>query len=177
MSKNIAEGFFERNKTIIDNKKDIDALHNKGFGEKKDSFLVLDLFETMYLIENKNLKVIYKKDELPKNAVLKKASENLKDNKLTEKYKVYKDIRAKGFIVKTGLKFGFDFRVYPKGKKAGEGHSKYVVEVIPEEKITTNEEIARIVRMASGLKTKAILAIVDNDLDISYFNLERFNFK
>ena len=39
----------------------------------------------------------------------------------------FKDLRKKGYIVKTALKFGADFRVYEKGVKPGEDHAKWVV--------------------------------------------------
>jgi len=42
------------------------------------------------------------------------------DKKFYSKLIVYRDLRERGFVVKTGYKFGFDLRVYPRGKKPGE---------------------------------------------------------
>jgi len=42
------------------------------------------------------------------------------DKKIQIKYPVFKDLREKGYIVKTALKFGADFRIYDKGQKPGE---------------------------------------------------------
>ena len=41
------------------------------------------------------------------------------DKQFYSKQKVHEDLREKGYCIKTGLKFGFDFRVYPRGKKNG----------------------------------------------------------
>jgi tRNA-intron endonuclease len=52
---------------------------------------------------------------------------------------VYSDLRERGFLVKTGFKFGCDFRVYERGVKLKKGpkeafeHTKWVVHAIPEE--------------------------------------------
>ena len=50
-----------------------------------------------------------------------------KDNRIDVKLKVYSDLRVKGYVVKTALKFGGDFRVYDKGVRPGEDHAKWVV--------------------------------------------------
>ena len=39
------------------------------------------------------------------------------DKKIQLKYPVFKDLREKGYVVKTALKFGAEFRVYEKGHK------------------------------------------------------------
>ena len=43
------------------------------------------------------------------------------------RYCVFKDIRNRGYIIKTALKFGADFRVYDRGVKPGEDHAKWIV--------------------------------------------------
>ena len=49
------------------------------------------------------------------------------DKKFKTKYFVFADMREKGYIEKTALKFGAEFRVYDKGIKPGDDHSKWVV--------------------------------------------------
>ena len=44
------------------------------------------------------------------------------DKKIQIKYPVFKNLREKGYIVKTALKFGAEFRVYEKNNK----HAKYL---------------------------------------------------
>ena len=40
---------------------------------------------------------------------------------------VFRDLRQKGYIVKTALKFGAEFRVYEPGKKIGQDHAKWIL--------------------------------------------------
>ena len=37
-------------------------------------------------------------------------------------YDVYADWRSKGYVIKTGFKFGTHFRIYFPGRTAGQGH-------------------------------------------------------
>ena len=43
------------------------------------------------------------------------------------RYIVFKEIRNRGYIIKTALKFGADFRIYDRGVKPGEDHARWVV--------------------------------------------------
>ncbi|MBU0635416.1 tRNA-intron lyase [Candidatus Micrarchaeota archaeon] len=90
-----------------------------------------------------------------------------------KKFVVFKELREKGFVVKTGFKFGFDFRVYPRGKRPGEAHSQWVIEVKNQEEKMKMPELSRFVRMAQTLHTKALLAIVDAENEINYYELSR----
>jgi len=168
------EGTLNGDKVICTKTRVKDALANKNFGEKYDDYTVLDVYETLYLMETRNLTVYYKNTELPKNGIVQKILEETENEYLMHKYQVFKEIRDKGYIIKTGLKFGFDFRVYPKGKKIDEAHTEFVVSVIPQDRLMKNEDIARSVRMASGLHAKAVFAIVDNELETTYYSADRF---
>ena len=42
-------------------------------------------------------------------------------------YIVFRDLRNRGYIVKTGFKYGSEFRLYERGKSPGDGHSNYLV--------------------------------------------------
>ena len=53
------------------------------------------------------------------------------------KYCVFKDLRSRGYIVKTALKFGADFRVYARGVKPGEDHAKWIVYPVHEGSVST----------------------------------------
>ncbi len=166
-------GQLDGDKVIVTDKSGIDNLIQKDFGELYDNYIVLDAYETIYLVEKRNMCVMYRKEELPKNAIIQKILENTDKDFLMHKYNVYKEFRDKGYVIKTGLKFGFDFRIYPQGKKIDEAHTKYVIEVWPQDKEIKSELIARSIRMALGLHATFILAIVDNELEISYYEMNR----
>ncbi len=82
---------------------------------------------------------------------------------------VFKDLTEKGFLVKTGLKYGSDFRVYT---KKGE-HTKFVVNVFDEKDKIKIKEIVGIVRLAQTINAWAVFAFVDSDRRITYYKLEK----
>lgn len=110
--------FLLENKIIVEDSTLKGVLVEKGFGESKGRNLVLDLFEGLYLVKNGKLVVLDKKGK----GVSEKKLFSLgleKDKRFYSKFVVYSDIKERGYCIKTGLKFGFDFRIYPKGKKMG----------------------------------------------------------
>jgi len=147
-------------------------LVEKGFGENKGRGLILDLFEAAYLIENDKIAVTDHKGKLVSQKKLcALASE--KDNSFYSKYTVYADIKEKGYCIKTGLKFGFDFRVYPKGRKMGESHTQYVIHVATESEKLSLPSISRMTRLAGNLHTIVLVAVVDREDEVNYYSIGR----
>jgi len=159
------KGTFLNNKTLITENDSKSWLIAKDYGEKKNKTLILDIYETLYFLEKGSLKLDKKQTF---EGIIKKCKKEVIDN-----FAVFKHLRALGYVTKTGLKFGFDFRAYPKGKGLEKAHSKYVVWVVKEkQKISTNE-LARAVRMALGLNTSLLLAVVGDDLEVIFQEINR----
>jgi len=156
-------------KGIVEDARLKSFLIQKSFGEKKNSKLILSLEECAYLAEKKKATVVKKGKKLSFKEIIATA----KVKNFLDRYLVFKDLRQKDYVVKTGLKFGFDFRVYPKGKKIGEAHTEFVVAVKPQHATFTPAEFARKVRMAQTLNTKLLIAIVDSEGDINYYLTKR----
>lgn len=112
----------------------------------------LDIFETCFLIEKGNLKI--------KNKTKKEVFETAKKRipNFIELYQIFKDWREKGFVVKSGFKFGCDFRLYKKAKPNKNIHSKYVLHLLPKE-TTKVSELSRAIRVAHSVRKSFILAI------------------
>ncbi len=163
------------NKIIVDNSTLKGQLVQSGFGESKGRTLILDLYETVFLLLKEKILVIDSKGKEMKAKDLLALSLK-KDKEFYSKLLVYSDIREKGFSIKTGLKFGFDFRVYPKGKKMGQAHSKFVIKVADENDKLSMPEISGISRLSGNLHTQAVLAVVDAENYISYYSIERTQF-
>ncbi len=149
------------------------SLVERGFGEKKEEGLVLSLYEAAYLLERGKLEVLKEGEPLDFHAFLRHA-EGVDKNFLV-KYTVFRDIRDRGYVIKTGFKFGTHFRVYPRGKKPGEAHTQYVVQVITEEDVLEPNDLSRMVRVATGIRTKLVLAFVDSENDVVYYKVERIS--
>jgi tRNA-intron endonuclease len=159
------------NKVIITDKKNKDKLFSKGFGENKKNELILNLFEALYLSSKKKLQVILKNKKISSKKILENGI--LEDKEFYSKSLVYSDLRDKGYQVKSGLKFGFDFRIYPKSKIMSKVHSETGINVVKENKKLSMREISNLTRSAKNIKINAVIAVVDNENEISYYEMNR----
>ena len=141
------------------------------FGEKSDQKIIYSLFETLYLIQDNKLELFdFKGKKLLEQEAQKKFSRL--DKNFPYKYSAFKDLRGKGYIVKTALKFGAEFRIYEKGKKIGEDHSKWICFPVPENQYHTWQDFTAKNRVAHSTKKNLLIAIVDDESDVSYFEVK-----
>ncbi|MEI7961657.1 MAG: tRNA-intron lyase [archaeon] len=160
------------NKVIVGDSTLKGTLVEKGYGENKGRGLVLDLYEALYLTQKEKISVLDKKDKVVSEKKLFALGLE-KDKKFYSKFIVYSDIKERGYCIKTGLKFGFDFRVYPKGKKMGEAHSKYVIHVAPESEKVSMPALSRMTRLSGNIHTLALIAVIDSEDSVNYYSAER----
>jgi tRNA-intron endonuclease len=160
------------NKAIVESRRLRDQLIQRGFGERVGKHLVLELCEALYLLEKNKLTVLSEGGRKMKPSSLLRYARAIEPRFYT-RYLVFKDLRDKGYVVKTGFKFGFHFRVYPKGKKPGEEHSAWVVWAVTQDESFTMPELSRMVRLAGNLNTQLLIAVVDAENDINYYLVER----
>ena len=120
-------------------------------------------------VEKKTIKIYAGKRLLNYDSFLKKACK-LEPNFLT-KFIVFKDMRNRGYIVKTALKFGADFRVYDKGIKPGQDHAKWILYPVAEGSTLTWHEFAAKNRVAHSTRKRLLIAIVDDESDVTYYEI------
>jgi len=138
--------------------------------ELEDGRVQLSLMEAMYLVEKKKLDIIDGKGkEIKQDSFQKKARKLEKNFKV--RYSVYKDIRDRGYIIKTALKFGADFRVYDRGIKPGEDHAKWIVYPVKETETLTWYDFAAKNRVAHSTKKRLLIGIVDEENDVTYYEI------
>ncbi len=89
--------FLFENKVIVDDSKQRDRLLQKGFGERKQKDLVLDLFEAVYLLEKEKIEVFEKNKKVSKKKLLDLGLK--KDKLFYSKYTVFNDLRERGFVI------------------------------------------------------------------------------
>ena len=155
---------------ISSNSADAHALYKKScFGEPVGEKIQYALSEAMFLLEKGKIEVFSRNKKLSKEELMKKLCRL--DKRFQVRYPVFKDLRKKGYIVKTALKFGADFRVYDKGKRPGKTHAKWIVFADHESKRTTWHEFSAKNRVAHSTKKKLLLAIVDDESDITYYEV------
>ncbi len=120
----------------------------------------LDIYETVFLMS----KGIVTLENSDMKEITRLAASRRKD--FEKLYGVYEDWRSKGYVIKTGFKFGTHFRVYfPGARPAGSGregswaHSKHVIHVFPKESKLLISEWARAIRVAHSVRKTFILAV------------------
>lgn len=156
---------------VSSNSSEAFSLYDKSsFGEKKDSKIIYSSVEALYLLEKGKMEISSKTRKLSHEELVRKFKSI--DKKIQLKYPVFKDLREKGYVVKTALKFGAEFRVYEKGAKIGDKHSKWVVFTDYESKTFTWQEFSAKNRVAHSTKKNLLLAIVDEEGDITYYEVK-----
>ncbi|MCK9151747.1 tRNA-intron lyase [Methanobacterium alcaliphilum] len=153
--------------TIV-NPKSTKLNQKSHYGKLEEDRLELSLIEASYLMEKGKISIHKEKEKLSLNQIIS----ILKKKELYSKYSVYRDLRNRGYIVKTGFKYGSEFRLYERGKSPGDGHSEFVVRVISENYDLNIMDFSSYVRVAHGVKKKLLLAVVDEEGDITYYNIE-----
>lgn len=147
------------------------SLYEKSsFGEKIGEKIHYSLSEVIYLIEKEKMELYSGKKKISESNLISKFKKI--DKKIQIKYPVFKDLREKGYIVKTALKFGAEFRVYDKGSKPGEKHAKWIVFTNHENNRMTWHDFSAKNRVAHSTKKKLLLAILDEEGDITYYEVE-----
>lgn len=141
---------------------------NSHYGQLVQDELQLPLIEALFLVEKDKLTL----SEGDRKLSLEELTDLVRDKGLFNKYLVFRDLRNRGYIVKTGFKYGSEFRLYERGRSPGNGHSDFLVKVLTEEQQIPINDFSSYVRVAHGVNKKLMLAVVDDEQDITYYNVE-----
>lgn len=145
-------------------------LHNRRFyGNLTDFGLELSLIEALYLLKHEKIKVFTEND---KAVSMDDLANIIRNKQIYSHYLVYEDLRTRGYIIKTGFKYGSDFRIYERGHKPGDGHSNYLVKILSEEQSIKARDFSSYVRVAHGVRKNLLLAVVDDEYNITYYDIE-----
>ena len=171
-----AEGVLEENKVVI--WENIEELYDNGFfGKILDNRLELAMAEACILIKRGRLTVTQEGKNMEFSDLFEHACKM--DRRFPERFRVYEDLRERGLVVRTGLKFGCDHRVYERGvqlkrgPKSAKEHTKWIVYCIPEDYTCSFQELSRSVRLPHNIRAKMLWALVDNEGDITYYQVLR----
>ena len=152
-------------------------LRDRYYGKELDCRLELGFVEALYLLSKGKLAVKKGAKKMAFKELLTFALE--RDKRISEKLAVYSDLRNRGLVVKTGFKFGCDFRVYQrgvgvkKGPKAPQEHTKWIVYCVPEDYNCSFAELSRAVRLAHSIRARMLWAVVDNEGEATYLEVVR----
>lgn len=153
---------------ILSNESEAFALNSKSsFGEKRNQLIEYTSFEALYLIHERKLEIIQGKKKINYDQALSKLKRN--DSNLDIKLEVFSYLRKKGYIVKTALKFGADFRVYDLGVKPGQEHARWLVSCFKSSKKLLWQDFAAKMRIANSTRKDLLIALVDEESSISFY--------
>jgi tRNA-intron endonuclease len=148
-----------------------ELFNQSRFGVMQKGKVQMTLMEALYLVEKEKIAVLDSREkEISFEKLMKKAEKA--EPKIWTRFMIYKDLRNRGYIVKTALKFGADFRVYERGVKPGEDHAKWVVYPVDEAETLTWYEFAAKNRVAHSTKKRLLIGIVDEENDVTYYEIK-----
>ncbi|MFW5953659.1 MAG: tRNA-intron lyase, partial [Candidatus Natronoplasma sp.] len=116
--------------------------------------LLVEDINTGNRLEKSDLKSIYEKNR----------------SEFRTEYKVYKDLRERGLIPKTGFKYGAPFRAYP--SNPDKKHAEYIVQPLRKDYKCQWYQVSRAVRVAHSVRKDFLYARV-KDGDVDYLKIKR----
>jgi tRNA-intron endonuclease len=149
-----------------------EVLHDRGFyGQPLDdgdpnrnlpSALQLSLVEAAYLATEGVLSL----DSDPE--AIRERGREVEGRRFDRRLRVYRALRERGVVPKTGFKFGADFRTYADVESVADlGHSECLVRVLPDDHTFSPRDLALDVRLAHGVRKRMIFALVGSNGEIT----------
>ncbi|MBI2147040.1 tRNA-intron lyase [Candidatus Woesearchaeota archaeon] len=172
MTKDKVEAKLVEEKVVTEDSDAARDIANQGrYGQIVNKCVELSLLEAIYLVEKEKLTVKDKRGkELPADQLMVKARRY--DPNISVRYRVFRDIRSRGYIVKTALKFGADFRVYDRGVKPGEDHAKWIVYPVHESSVMTWRDFSAKNRVAHSTKKRLMIGVADDEGDVTFYEIQ-----
>ena len=161
------KGNLFENKVVIEDTGAQELYQKGGYGDFENNKLELALIEALYLLEGGKIDVYSNERKLSFNMLTTMAKK--KDRRFVTRYTVYKDIRTRGYVTKTALKYGADFLVYPRGKKPWEEHSKWALFCVHESEAFDWRKFVALNRVAHSVRKDLLMGIVDDLGDVTYY--------
>ncbi len=141
----------------------LDLFRKYFYGVLKGNRVVLSAFEAVYLMERGFL-ISGADMDYVRNYCMRSIPD------FEKRYSVYRDLRERRFMVKTGFKFGSDYRVYEYVRSVSElKHSKYLVRLRDR---VAMFELAGDVRLSSAVN-KTVLYPIFEDGSLEYLAVRR----
>lgn len=166
-----AIGVLVKDKVVISSEPDANRIFNKGwYGKLVKQKLELSLVEALYLMEKgkMDIKPMTGK-KFNYDSFMKVATKE--EKRFPVRYAVYSDIRERGYITKTALKYGADFRVYPRGTTPNTEHAKWVLFCVREGESYAWRGFAAMMRVAHSVRKTLLIGISDDEGDVTYYEV------
>lgn len=141
-----------------------------GYGKEREG-LELSLEEAAFLLDKRKLTILHGETELSLEALMVRAQDTMP--MFTVRYLVYKDLKERGYAVKAG---GVDFWLYPRGTRQGEKPAMYFIRILSERDFISLTELDELLISARNMRKGLILAVLDDESDITYYEVKEPGF-
>jgi tRNA-intron endonuclease len=177
MTVRVVDAVFDSGEVVIHSKEDADFLIQSGYGSlREDETIALSRCEALYLLFEGRMKIIDTQEDRQLSFKPLLEMYRIVDPEIWTRYLIFRDLRSRGYVVKDGMGWGVDFRVYERGKYR-EKAAKYVVFSVCEGTPLAVSQLGKVLRSVHGLKKELIVAVVDRRGEIIYYALTRFNLR
>ena len=157
-----------KGKILVKEKHLINKLISSDYGSLSDGILALDPYEALYLAYTGVISIVNEKGEkISFEKLISKFS--VVDKDLWIKFILYHDLRKRGFITRSSYLGRVSFKVAP--KREDRGIYPVIFYGLLEGKKIGFDQLREIMERAISLKKKIILAIVDKEGNITYYNI------
>ncbi len=165
----ILEALISKGRVYLPNADRLMDLREKAFGTLTGDKVVLNPYETFYLLEKNRVKVLDEKSRKPSS--LKELVRKFSVGKpaIWTKYLVYRDLRDRGYLVRVE-DGGFDFETF------GKGATRRMVSIVFEGGESTLDKLAKLSAKANDQAKDLVLAVIDRRTDIVYYTLNTQEF-
>ncbi len=121
-----------------------------------DRPLELSLIEGVYLAEKGVLRVRKEGREVALEELIKYSSEVIED--FQKIYEVYRELRDRGLIVRSALKYGADFAVYR--RRPGLEHAPFLVKVLSYDQVIDPGDLVGWGRVSHSVRKELLIAVI-----------------
>jgi len=163
------EGKLKEDHVIVEEGADI-IYENGYYGSfDDDRKLMLSPVESLLLLERGRLNITAddENDAFAFNEILAYFLKN--DPQIWTRYLVYRDLRSRGYIVRSGLGDPIHYRIYPRGGVIGKDEAAYLVCIVVEGTPFKLDVLDSVTRQARNVRKKLVLAVVDNVGEVTYY--------
>jgi tRNA-intron endonuclease len=154
---------------IFDSVLSAQLLSKEFFGKPFGTGLQLSLVEAVYLQERGVLSIATPDGKSLSERQVKQKVSSLQPD-IARRLLVFKDLKARGLLVKTGFKFGADFRAY--STHPDHAHAEFLIHVVESGYTSVWSEVSRAVRLAHTVNKEFLLATV-SETTIEYVRFGR----
>lgn len=160
------------NEVLVEDQAEASQIHNKGYYgvPQTGGGLKIDLMEAIYLVESERLEVLSDDKKLGASDLLMLGHRSAEGFEV--RYLVYRELRQRGYIVKLGQP-PLDFRVFPRGGSPTKTPSKWWVAAISERSTFDLGKLLEHLDRTNDVRKKLLLAVVDEESDVTYYDVKR----